>query len=248
MDTIEYNHVDTIEDNTLDTISDNPVNTIAGIVTEHDGNKRKVPKKEKLFQCDHCQERFAYEVNYKKHQRMHFDEKPFACKDTGCGEKFATRSILKFHRANKNKKFKCDVCGFAFGVLSGLKVHKLTHLADKPFKCEICPKQFIQHANLIKHIGLYASLPDENHREIEEKKLEKKQFPCEICGMRLSRKKNVRLHKISVHSDERPFSCNQCNKSFVTVGSLNSHNKMYHKAFRMNKTMIVLNQVERKYE
>ena len=149
--------------------------------------------------------------------------------------------MLKFHRANKNKQFKCDVCGFAFGVLSGLKVHKLTHLEDKPFKCEICPKQFIQQANLIKHITLYASVSDEDHREVEERKLDKKQFPCEICGMRLSRKKNVRLHKISVHSDSKPFCCHQCNKYFPSVGSLNSHNKMYHQAFRRQKTMIVLN-------
>merc|ERR1719450_1098754 len=210
------------------------------LVSDHDDDER-ARKKVKNFQCNHCKESFANEVDVKKHKRIHNVERPLVCPDTGCGEKFATRSILKFHRANKDKKFKCDVCGFAFGVFSGLKVHKLTHLADKPFKCVICPKQFIQQANLFKHIMLYSSVSEEEHREIEVKKLNKKQFPCDVCGMRLSRKKNVRLHILSVHSDVKPYSCNQCNKSFPAVGNLNAHNRMYHKAFRRQKTMIVLN-------
>jgi len=200
--------------------------------------RKNRPKMEKNLECEYCEERFAYELNLNKHKRIHIEEKPYGCTD--CGEKFAKKTSLKLHRANKNKRFKCDVCGFAFGVYSALKIHKLTHLAEKPFQCEICPKQFIQHTNLVKHIEIYMSIPNEEHKEMEEKKLNKKQFQCDVCAIMLSSRKSVRTHKISVHSEVKPFNCGQCNKAFPVVASLNVHNRIYHKGFRRQKTRIVL--------
>ena len=201
--------------------------------------KRQRAKKEKNLDCENCGERFAYELNLNKHKRIHTEEKPFKCTD--CGEKFAKKTVLKFHRANKNKRFKCDECGLAFGVFSALKVHKLTHQEEKPFKCEICPKQFIQQINLIKHIRIYMSSSEEEHREMEERKLNAKRFKCDECAMMLSSKKTLRGHKRIIHSDIRPFKCNQCSKSFAHRGDLNVHNKKYHQGFRRQKTLFVLN-------
>ena len=201
--------------------------------------KRRRAKKAKILECENCGERFAYELNLNKHKRIHSEEKPFKCTD--CGEKFAKKTVLKFHRANKNKRFKCDVCGLAFGVNSALKVHKLTHVEEKPFKCEICPKQFIQQTNLMKHIRIYMSSSEEEHREMEERKLNAKRFKCDECAIMLSSKKTLRGHKRIIHSDIRPFKCNQCSKSFAHRGDLNVHNKKYHQGFRRKKTLFVFN-------
>ena len=170
------------------------------------------------------------------HYVLHTLEKPYGCSD--CGEKFDKKTRLRAHKANKNKKHKCEECGSAFGMSGAFKRHILTHLNEKPFPCEICPKQFTQEASLVKHRGKYQS--DEEHRYVEVKKLEAKRIPCDDCDLMFSSDKTMKLHKESVHSGIRPFQCDQCNKSYPLQGGLNQHNKKYHHAFRRNKTLYVL--------
>ena len=119
--------------------------------------------------------------------------------------------------------------------------HKFTHSKEKPFKCEICPKQFTQRYSLENHAKTYNSMSPEMHRETILKKQEKKRFPCNQCDNMFITLENVRNHKKVLHSDIRPFACNQCTKSFPHAGALNYHNKKFHEAFSRNKVNFVLN-------
>ncbi len=44
---------------------------------------------------------------------------------------------------------------------------------------------------------------------------------CDICHKTI--KKNLNRHKTIIHSDDRPFNCCFCDKSFKTKGSLQQH-------------------------
>merc|ERR1719186_1923414 len=151
-------------------------------------------------------------------------DKLFQC--TECGEEFSRISALKTHRANKKKKHKCEECGSVFALSTTLQTHRLTHLEENPFKCHICPKQFTQGLNLRKHINKYES--EEEHQEKEARQLQAKQFACDECHKNLSSERVLRLHKVSIPSDNRPYECDQCDKSFSQIGKLNFHSKRVH--------------------
>jgi KRAB domain-containing zinc finger protein len=41
-----------------------------------------------------------------------------------------------------DKPYKCDVCGKEFSESHHLHNHNRTHTGDKPYKCDICTKVF----------------------------------------------------------------------------------------------------------
>lgn len=52
-------------------------------------------------------------------------------------------------------------------------------------------------------------------------------FICEICGYRAHYKQHLRRH-VRIHSDERPFKCDECYKAFRYRGALKHHKLNMH--------------------
>jgi hypothetical protein len=52
----------------------------------------------------------------------------------------------------------CPECGKILSTNHGLKNHIMIHTGEKPYKCHICSKPFIQKGNLKKHVKCCARL------------------------------------------------------------------------------------------
>ena len=74
-----------------------------------------------------------------------------------------------------------------FRKKSRLEMHEKT----TTFSCEICGKNFINKANLAKHIGA-----------VHEGK---KPFKCDICDYRSSQKSHMNTYVESVHEGKKQF-------------------------------------------
>ena len=49
------------------------------------------------------------------------------------------------------KPFKCDLCEKEFARPASLKVHKRTHSCDRPYVCALCGTSFADNSNLHRH-------------------------------------------------------------------------------------------------
>uniref|UniRef100_A0A672ZGH1 C2H2-type domain-containing protein n=1 Tax=Sphaeramia orbicularis TaxID=375764 RepID=A0A672ZGH1_9TELE len=56
---------------------------------------------------------------------------------------------------------------------------------------------------------------------------EKKLYYCSVCSKTFSRKQNVELHIMRLHTGEKPFSCSECGKRFTQKTDLRRHMRLH---------------------
>merc|ERR1712130_552886 len=74
--------------------------------------------------------------------------------------------------------FQCGLCERAFPKKWNLQMHIKTH--DKPFKCELCPKEFARKKTLADHMLRTHTV--------------EKPFECGLCGKRFAAETLLRNH------------------------------------------------------
>lgn len=171
------------------------------------------------FHCKECNNTFRLLGAYKNHKRD--GRCLFECEY--CGKIFTARyysnykSHMKYHL--KERPHKCDVCGKTYIEAQTLKIHMRKHSGDRPYVCHHCGLQFYSSSHLLSHRNSVHS----NMRQIHK---------CDICDATLSTLGNLRVHKKVVHAIDRPFTCEICGKSFKTQKSLEQvHAKVHSEDF-----------------
>lgn len=143
----------------------------------------------KKFNCQFCTYNTNYFSHFKRHMIKHNGERNFECKE--CLKRFATNSHLKRHAVihlhkcklcdkeinesecclcddtQPKKIIRCDVCNYRAKDSDDLNLHKNTDAHQKPFKCDVCSKDFSQKHHLERHISNV-------HQN-------QKTYECEIC-------------------------------------------------------------------
>ncbi|KAG5683582.1 hypothetical protein PVAND_012855 [Polypedilum vanderplanki] len=103
---------------------------------------------------------------HKKDHQSHAKVKVFACKV--CDKTFGYKHVLQNHEKTHTgeKSHVCSVCNKRFRRDHHLKVHMRLHSGERPYSCSFpnCDRQFIQVANLRRHMKTHDEKTKENEK------------------------------------------------------------------------------------
>ncbi|KAM9458708.1 uncharacterized protein ACWYII_010654 [Salvelinus alpinus] len=84
--------------------------------------------------------------------KIHLKSNPGDYKCPYCGDTFQLPRDLKGHTKDCSRK--CNVCGKTTSTARGMRRHMLRHNNNGTYKCPVCPRTFIYHPDLKKHLKL----------------------------------------------------------------------------------------------
>ena len=135
------------------------------------------------------------------HIRTRHDHlKPFECE--GCSKKFGRMSHLRKHQRN--------VCGRA-------------SIRTSIAQCKYCDSIFTRKTDLKAHFLECEKKPEKFEKDI----VSATAFECGTCSKLFARLYDFKRHQLT-HTDEKPYGCPQCGKTFKERSSLNKHVKRMH--------------------
>lgn len=100
------------------------------------------------FQCEYCAKNFIQFSTLITHRKTHANKKAqesLKFKNNSQQKNRMTPTIFE------EKAHECKLCFQRFDQRKNLTNHKKSHVVQKPFTCEICPKKVSTHSLLIKH-------------------------------------------------------------------------------------------------
>ena len=161
--------------------------------------------------CRYCGQTYRKQWDLLHHERVHTNEKPFAC--IKCGKAFNRQTSLQRHMTihTRNKAYSCMKCGTSFRSYYFLSKHTLIH-KDRPYSCDICKKMYATKSNLSKH----------------SRRHEKETLVCEECNKKFKTRLELKKHKSSHKTVQQRHMCDTCNKSYKRASHLKKH-KLSHK-------------------
>ncbi|ODM93321.1 putative zinc finger protein [Orchesella cincta] len=151
---------------------------------------------QKDFPCDQCFRAFATSSGLEKHvSEQHREEngEKELCGLCGARVSNVKRHMSFKHVAEEDKRFECAICKKRFLLNCRLIKHrKLAHSNEKPWKCNVCAREFKVERYLKEHMR--------GHENV-------KPFTCHICdGFRLAyvlRRHVANIHEGKLRADQK---------------------------------------------
>ena len=108
----------------------------------------------KQFECDKCDESYAFESELKTHKIVHRTIKTWICARKGCDRDFKRKGDLVAHaKTHSGQVFVCMICNnFSTKVEKNLKQHEHCHTKELKYKCCLCGKGFVWTQQVKRHI------------------------------------------------------------------------------------------------
>ncbi|XP_063224821.1 gastrula zinc finger protein XlCGF58.1-like isoform X4 [Bacillus rossius redtenbacheri] len=188
---------------------------------------------ERPFACETCGLRFGTRHRLNNHLVCHSDARPYSCHV--CGKTFKRQRNLGMHEQNSHGVFSrgrgrekvvldfpCHACDRRFTTRHKLTAHLRKHTGEKPFRCEMCCRNYRTAAGLGFHRRTVHVASRDGPVSDYVRTALRKDFPCDICGKVITSKSGLVVH-IRTHTGERPFKCQLCGLAVKAPAQLNAH-------------------------
>ena len=149
------------------------------------------------YQCWACDKRFSCQSQMKNHEVVHSDEKPFVCE-------VCNRGFRRKDRCKILLNFGSIICWTSYTSL-------VTDICSTEKKYDM--KRHVQLIHKIQAKEESRSYTPRGNANNNSGKLAQV-FECEVCQKQFSCSSHLRNHEV-VHSEERPFKCEFCDKARV---------------------------------
>ncbi|KAH8386800.1 hypothetical protein KR093_002630 [Drosophila rubida] len=189
-------------------------------------------------------------TNSRPHRRVYKERnKPNKC--NYCGRIFRRRHLLETHLNihTGRKPHQCDMCGKQFRAVSTLMRHLRTHEERQEQQCKHCEKQFTHRSALLSHEMRHTQVRrwacgscdkffyTHNQMDTHRRKLHNTNtipsghlpFACELCEKSYRSASMLSTHKLKQHYRLAKYVCDQCDKKFLEVESLQQHQLIHKK-------------------
>lgn len=150
--------------------------------SEHKGDenvKHFHQMRDKREKCIFCRRHFATAYHYRKHRRLHYGERPYACVVMGCGAQFRSSNELVTHKQTHGYQlnYECELsgCNVTYSDLGQIYHHEAQHFRDAAFTCvsDQCRKYYLSKKEFIKHLTTHNITFSEEDFEAQKKAKQK---------------------------------------------------------------------------
>ncbi|XP_043912286.1 GDNF-inducible zinc finger protein 1-like isoform X2 [Protopterus annectens] len=146
-----------------------------------------------------------------------------------------TENCVEYLRESENN----EICIIVKTVVNDLENEKDTDRCGRPDNCEVRKQNRSTSQNAFQTYKCnkcswtfsYVK-PYQVHMETEHNIKIVIKYSCSLCKQLFSNHQNLRQHKLTVHSSERPFPCKLCDKSFKRHKDKNDHVRRVHEKKR----------------
>ena len=186
----------------------------------------------KNYFCDKCDYSCFGSSGMKQHAKKH--QPKTKCPE--CGLSLSSTYLRPHMKARHGQidKFNCKMCEYTSAYSNNIKKHQKAHLINPEIRCQICSIVFGSSTTLKAHNTTVHNLP-------------KEMFKCTQCDYEVICQTRLKYH-MATHSNDRPFSCPHCSKSFSTKPNLNVHVDRIHVLKKNHKCKFCDYQCFKKYQ
>ena len=178
--------------------------------------RRKTYSKRRTV-CELCSKRVTI-VYLKQHlkicEKSNFMTKhDFNCNECALG-KYKSKESLERHvfKCHSGLVYKCDFCDFTSSTPQAKRLHLASMHLAKTLKCDHCDKMFSKEYRLRAHNRIA-------HENVKNKQ-------CPHCDEAFKDHRAFEAH-VNRHTDNRPYGCETCGKTYLAKGQLAVHAKCH---------------------
>ena len=184
-------------------------------------------KRKKEKQCDKCEMTFRRKCDLDCHIDSRHSDREYHCKSEGCDKVVTSYRKLKYHMMDRHSEenISCAICHRKFASESSRDVH---------VKSESCKIRIEKKREAARNGEFKCSFEKCEKQYLTKTHLDRhtmihtneRPYQCDNCGMAFHQKGSLKEH-MRLHTGEKPYQCQVCPNAYAQGGTFKAHLKTH---------------------